>query len=71
MFCDGAVIEKNELKLYPKAKTIDFEWDYKGYKIYASHKYTKDRGGAQDNQYKDLQEFIRQCRESTLKKTFL
>lgn len=52
------------------AKTIDFMWEYKGKKIYASHKYTKQSGGAQDNQYRDLQEFIRQANESNLPNTY-
>ncbi len=52
------------------AKTIDFIWKYKDKQIYASHKYTKESGGAQDNQYRDLQEFIRQANESNLPNTF-
>ncbi len=52
------------------AKTIDFEWISNGRKIYASHKYTKQSGGAQDNQYKDLQLFIREANESNLKDTY-
>lgn len=51
------------------AKTIDFEWNYKGIRVLASHKYTKQSGGAQDNQYHDLQEFIRQANESNLQNT--
>ena len=51
-------------------KTIDFSWEYKGKTIYASHKFTKESGGAQDNQYKDLQGFIREANESGLKNTF-
>lgn len=62
--CDGSLIEKKDLQLYPKAKTIDFSWRFKNLYIYCSHKYTKDSGGAQDNQYKDLQDFISQCRDN-------
>ena len=59
----GAIIKKNYLKVYPQAKTIDFSFKYKKYQIYVSHKYTKESGGAQDNQYKDLQDFIKKCRD--------
>ena len=51
------------------AKTIDFLWFTKGYKIYASHKYTKEGGGGQDNQYADLQEFIKEANQSNLTNT--
>lgn len=67
--CNGSVIQRKELKIYPAAKTIDFKWEYKDYTIFASHKYTKDSGGSQDNQYKDLQEFIKQSRDTKLPKT--
>lgn len=46
------------------SKTIDFEWDTYGYKCYASHKYTKDEGGAQDNQYNDLRNFMENSRQN-------
>lgn len=36
---------------------------------YVSHKYTKDEGGAQDNQYKDIQEFLKNSRDTSLKNT--
>jgi len=53
-----------------EAKTIDFEWFYKGKHFFASHKYTKGQGGGQGNQYKDIQIFIKQAIPSTLKNTF-
>lgn len=40
------------------AKTIDFSWKYDGMEFYAAHKYTKESGGAQGNQYHDLQNFV-------------
>ncbi len=61
---NGVPITGGELKTYPTAKTIDFKWQYGTLKIYASHKYTHDSGGAQGNQYKDLQAFIRACHGS-------
>lgn len=51
------------------AKTIDFMWKTKNFQIYASHKYTKEGGGGQDNQYKDLQEFIKEANQSNLNNT--
>mgnify|MGYP000241638231 CR=1 FL=1 len=68
----GAVMSKKELDKQggtSRAKTIDFAWDTCGKQIYASHKYTRDEGGAQDNQYGDIQQFIREARDSTLKNT--
>lgn len=45
-----------------KTKSIDFEWYYefngKKLNFYASHKYTKDCGGSQDNQFKDADNFL-------------
>lgn len=49
-------------------KTIDFEWDYKGTKCYATHKYTKNFGGAQDNQYKDVRDFMKNARGNNQEK---
>ena len=69
----GAVMPKKELKKlggHGTAKTIDFSWTTKGKKIYASHKYTRESGGAQDNQYEDLKEFIREANFSDLSDTF-
>ena len=39
-------------------KSIDFEWVTNGKKVYATQKYTKDRGGAQDNQMNDVLSFL-------------
>lgn len=54
----------------PKAKTIDFEWVYRGYTFYASHKYTDVGGGSQDHQYDDLKSFINEAGPSNLKNTY-
>ena len=70
---NGSVMTGKELKLaggVSSAKTIDFEWRCKGRRFYASHKYTKQSGGSQGNQYKDLQAFIKEANSSALKKTF-
>jgi len=46
-------------KIDSACKSIDFYWDYKGKKCYAYHKYAKEPGGHQDNQYNDLLQFIK------------
>lgn len=68
----GAVMSKKDAKKIgatAQAKTIDFTWISCGFTIYASHKYTKSSGGAQDNQYKDLKDFISEANHSNLSKT--
>jgi hypothetical protein len=69
----GAVMPKKDLKKlggHSTAKTIDFSWTMNGKKIYASHKYTKESGGAQDNQYADIKEFVDEANRSDLTNTF-
>ena len=50
-------------------KSIDFRWYYKFKEkeltFYATHKYTEGSGGAQDNQFKDVEEFLKQARDCT------
>ncbi|TPE56968.1 hypothetical protein FJO69_02550 [[Mycoplasma] falconis] len=51
----------NVLKYQPdfkSLKTIDMTWEYKNITFYASHKYTYDEGGAQDNQFEDVKRFL-------------
>jgi len=70
---NGAVMDRKTFKSKggtAQAKTIDFKWKYKGATFYASHKYTKESGGAQDNQYKDLQAFIKDANHTTLDNTY-
>lgn len=59
----GIILSKNKAQSNA-SKTIDFQWETYGYKCYASHKYTKDGGGAQDNQYKDLRDFMDNSRQN-------
>lgn len=69
----GAVRSRKDVRAEgatARAKTIDFSWSFCSKDVYASHKYTKQGGGAQDNQYRDLQEFIREANESNLKNTY-
>ena len=59
---EGDVIPRERLgRIKPKCKSIDFSWKYNRTMFYASHKYTKESGGTQDSQYKDLQCFIREA----------
>lgn len=63
----GIVITMSEGKARggnPESKTIDFTWKHGDITYYASHKYTKDAGGAQGNQYKDLQDFLVEANKS-------
>ena len=60
----GALKHKRELNgMKPEFKSIDFGWKYGKKKFYASHKYTHESGGAQDNQYKDIQRFVTAANE--------
>lgn len=69
----GEIISGYEKKNRKLSKSIDFKWEYhfkdRCLTFYATHKYTKDSGGSQDNQYKDVQEFhsaARNCVEPDL-----
>lgn len=59
---DGKVTNN---KTNDNIKSIDFSWEYnfKSEKIlfYATHKYTNERGGSQDNQYHDVLEFHKEA----------
>lgn len=50
-------------------KSIDFQWTVGNWEFYATHKYTKDGGGAQDNQYEDVQKFLHNTRDCNIKNT--
>lgn len=61
---EGEVLTKFEVdrrQIQPPCKSIDFHWMYKDCSFYAYHKYAKDPGGHQDNQYHDLQCFIEEA----------
>lgn len=65
----GTLVKKENLAQDKDVKSIDFAWNVvtqNGTELlfYASHKYTKDEGGAQDNQYEDLRAFMRNARLS-------
>jgi len=41
-----------------RSKSLDFRWREGNWTIYASHKYTRESGGAQDNQFNDVRNLI-------------
>ena len=59
---NGSLVEWTKLTAENKSenvKALDFKWNIIGknekiYTIFASHKYTKEEGGSQDNQFHDL-----------------
>ena len=40
------------------SKSLDFRWQTGSYTIYASHKYTKEGGGNQDSQFKEVRRLL-------------
>lgn len=66
---NGKILKGSALKNQSKdIKSIDFIWNYKDFTFYVSHKYTETNGGAQDNQYKDIQDFLNHSRDCNEKK---
>ena len=67
---NGKILTGDVLQRQSKdIKSIDFMWNVKELTFYASHKYTEMNGGAQDNQYKDIQDFLRHARDCNSKNT--
>ena len=67
---NGKILKGDLLKNQSKdIKSIDFAWNCKQFTFYASHKYTEMNGGAQDNQYKDIQDFLNHSRDCNEKNT--
>jgi hypothetical protein len=67
---NGKILKGDLLKNQSKdIKSIDFTWTSKRFTFYASHKYTEMNGGAQDNQYKDIQDFLNHSRDCNEKNT--
>lgn len=63
----GAVLPYSQYKdTSASTKSIDFEWkiqrpDNSWVTCFATHKFTGDEGGSQDNQFKDVQDFMKQA----------
>lgn len=64
--CKDGCIHKGSRLSGDNVKSIDFHWTYDGKEYYAAHKYTKDEGGAQDNQCKDLMDFLSNASKSKM-----
>lgn len=58
---EGKIIDGANISDKKTSKSIDFNWKYvfndKVLNFYATHKHTKEEGGAQDNQFNDVQVF--------------
>ncbi|MDR3049154.1 MAG: hypothetical protein LBV16_04865 [Elusimicrobiota bacterium] len=52
-------------------KALDFHWKTKDKMFYASHKYTKDSGGAQDNQFNEQAALLRKFKENSVHNEYL
>lgn len=52
-------------------KSVDFTWRCGELTFYATQKYTQSKGGAQDNQFHDVVDFIRQADKLSDKKTYV
>lgn len=50
-------------KKHNRSKSLDFRWKTNSFTVYASHKYTGQSGGAQDNQFRNVKEFLYRFRE--------
>ena len=66
--CDDGIVRTGEND--GRAKSIDFFWIFDGRVYYAAHKHTSDEGGAQDNQFNDLQSFLENASRSKLANTY-
>jgi len=55
----GRICSYNEVAgMSTRAKSIDMLITYRNYRLYVNHKYIHESGGAQDNQFRDMREFI-------------
>lgn len=61
LIINGNLLRRREIQNTDNHKTIDFHAIIKEINIYIAHKYTAEAGGAQDNQYNDLINFINQA----------
>ncbi len=57
----GRLLRRREIQNADNHKSIDFHAITNDINIYLAHKYTAEAGGAQDNQYNDLINFLNQA----------
>ncbi len=65
---DGEVMRGNEIRSRP-SKSLDFKWKTGATTCYAMHKYTREGGGNQDSQYKEMLALLKlflNCRDKSL-----
>lgn len=72
-FIVSGKITNNKGTANVKSLDLYFCYKYKNKQLefWTSNKYTKNSGGAQDNQFSDLQEFMKEARDVTNKNIFL
>lgn len=58
----GKVVSQSKKSPWNLSKSVDFMVEVEGTKFYICHKYTKQEGGSQDNQYADIQSVMLQGR---------
>ena len=63
---DGQDVTGRQLGRAPKpSKSIDFQWNTRGLRCLAAQKYTKEGGGNQDSQFKELELLLRNFAQRT------
>jgi len=60
---DGG-LQKN-MKPAP-SKSLDFQWETNNFTVYAAHKYTKEGGGNQDSQFKEMRDFLEKFQKASV-----
>jgi hypothetical protein len=63
LIINGRLFRRSEIQNAENHKTIDFHAITNDINLYIAHKYTAEAGGAQDNQYNDLINFITQANQ--------
>ena len=67
----GRLVFKPDLYQGSQSKSIDFKWQVNStpiFEIYATHKFTRNTGGSQDNQFNDLKSFAEHAKEYSPKR---
>ena len=72
---NGNVILGSNLATSNIGKSIDFKWEYKKadgkiITCFATHTHTKSSGGSQDNQFRDVESFLKQAQSCSSPKFF-
>lgn len=62
---DGMVVTGLNREERKPSKSLDFCWNTHGNLFYAMHKYTKEGGGNQDSQFREMQDLLRNFQGAT------